>query len=103
MTQTDVDAAGGPTATVWRALIRGERNNYQDGTLSKTDDAMRWEQGSCAAILAGHEPTLKRTSTPSRAVVGYGLDAEAEGLIVRMFVRGDQLRQAAPAMNADST
>lgn len=67
---TVVDAASraGMVRETWAKVESGEK--VARATYRKIEDALRWEHGSCEAILGGGEPTLREANTHAPAVTG---------------------------------
>lgn len=57
MTQSDVQAAGGPSTATVRNIENATQTSYRSGVLAALERALRWAPGSVEAALAGGEPT----------------------------------------------
>lgn len=57
MTQSDVQAVGGPSTATLRLIENGRNLEFRDGTGVALERAIGWAPGSIDAILAGGEPT----------------------------------------------
>lgn len=67
MTQTDVQATGGPSTATQRLIESAGRVAYRSAILASLERALRWESGSVEQILVGGEPTpTERAPEPAK-------------------------------------
>src|SRR5690606_28979884 len=70
LTQTKVQAAGGPSVATIRSIENAESTSYRASVLHRLETVLCWEHGSINAILRGGEPTPTHTSGSKPATIG---------------------------------
>lgn len=61
LTQSQVNANGGPSVATMRLIEGAHQTNYRDNILGRLEQALAWAPGSVTNILAGGEPTPAET------------------------------------------
>jgi hypothetical protein len=115
LTQTQVAAAGGPSAATMRLIENALQPFYRPTLLGRLEAALRWQPGSVETILSGGDPTPTTppapTTPPTDTPVvppGPGLETElaqiannpARSARLRQWAR-DQLVEIAALRAAD--
>lgn len=55
--QEEISTAGGPSHATLRHIEHGEPGQYQERTLLRLEQVLRWQPGSIHKLLNGGEPT----------------------------------------------
>jgi hypothetical protein len=79
MTQSEVQAAGGPSTATQRLIEGAARTTYRGAILASLERALRWAPGSVELILTGEEPKPAEGQRASQAPAPH-FDAMADWL-----------------------
>lgn len=97
LTQTQVNAAGGPSVSVLSRIETARGASYDDIAIARLEKVLRWRAGSIHRILQGEDPQPISDTTAGRSDLGgdtearvllgaLGEDEQAVGQLILMAV-----------------